>query len=366
MPLQAKTYGRNSTNTEENLQVLGAEITSETLEKPHQSCRFGLKASCKEVIATLLPLCTLRRRTETAWFYLGPAIHRGGSMTFIKSCCAVVPALLALFLSLPMRALALGYDGPGPERVAIVDQLHRIWVDDHAQLGQWRDVTGNLHAVLPAVVSRLAVSSDYLWASKPNGALFKCDRPCNGNWTLWHPSGINTVSGYGSALYGVYTNGWIWWSERAQAGKTWIAWNPRDIRFITGGSKQLHVLDWQDGVSRIMTYERQADGTFAAGNPSYVQLPAGRVVKISSAGDEFIALVNDQLWQFNHADRSFTYLAVRPHDYSVGARWLWRIGSTTQSPGSLTKTLLPCMPTACREINVPLPSGVVAHRVEAY
>lgn len=278
--------------------------------------------------------------------------------------------LIALLNFFGSSAWALSYDGPGPERVAIIDQMQRIWVDDHESMGEWRDVTGNLHGLTtaPATISSLAVSPEYLWVTKQSGDLFRCTRPCSGSWRWIFGSSAKAVSGYGSLLFIVNAGGRLLWVDRGGSPTGQIGTVSGEVRSITGGSKQVHVLEWVGSGSRITTFERQIDGKFAAGNNSYIKLPAGRVVKISSAGDEFIGLVNDRLWLFDHVEQRFSQInGTRPHDFSVGSRWLWRIGANNQfSNGILTKTLLPCLSGACREITVPLPLGVVPDRVEAY
>lgn len=67
----------------------------------------------------------------------------------------------------------------------------------HNNLNENKDSSGN-----SVILDQVSVGNDNIWVIKNNGDVFKCDKPCNGNW-IRVPGLLNQISVGKDAIWGV-------------------------------------------------------------------------------------------------------------------------------------------------------------------
>ncbi len=284
----------------------------------------------------------------------------------------------AALLAMAPPAVMANFDGNGPERLAMLDQFGRIWVDDPELPGQWKDITGNLQTLNgTAIVSHFTLSQRFVWVANHRGEVAVCQRPCSGTWTRWafpHWTAHAHGDGIYMAMQNSPTDGLYYWDTRGGFAPLFvIGTGYANAYFIAGGSRYVHTLVRNSAGARIDSHERQANGQFVALPAGFINTQGLDPSMIAMSGDELIMLAHGLLWQYNYTTRSMTLITNTPASgtfidwYAVGSTWLWRVYSNTSRTSRwITKSMLPCTVFSCRELSVPLPAGVSPQRIAAF
>jgi hypothetical protein len=108
----------------------------------------------------------------------------------------------------------------------------------------WKNIPGRL-------INVTASGKDYIWGANRNNNVYKCKKPCNGEWKL-DEGVLKQVSGSSDKIWGIKSNGTIWyknidgtgsWSVLQNGRAKWISATNKDKLFVVGTDDRLYSCD---------------------------------------------------------------------------------------------------------------------------